>query len=53
MALVVGLGKPFRIQDNLCQALAIAQINKDDAAVVPAALHPAHQVDCLADIPSP
>ena len=42
MSLVVGLGKLFRIQDNLCHALAIAQINEDHAAVIPAALHPAH-----------
>jgi hypothetical protein len=33
--------------------VAIAQINEDHAAVVPAALDPAHQVDRLADIPSP
>ena len=38
----------IRIADNLHQTFAVAQINKNDAAVVAAAMYPAAQADCLA-----
>ena len=39
----------IRIEDHLQQALAIAQIDENDAAVVAAAMHPAGDRDLLSD----
>jgi hypothetical protein len=43
----------FRIENDLDQTLPVSQINKDDAAVIPASLHPAHQDNSLAGIGRP
>ena len=38
------------VADDLHQAFAVAQVDEDDAAVVAAAMHPAHQRDGLAEV---
>ena len=39
-----------RVADDLHQAFAVAQVDEDDAAVVAAAMDPAHQRDGLAEV---
>ena len=41
----------IRVENDLDQALAVAQVNKDDTTVVAALLHPAAQGDVLPDVP--
>ncbi len=41
---------PVRIEDDLHEALAVAQVDEDDAAVVAAAVHPAHQRHGLGEV---
>ena len=43
MGLPVGIGMGLRVEDDLNDAFAVAQIDEDDPAVVAAAMHPAHQ----------
>ncbi len=43
MGLPVGIGMGLRVEDDLNDAFAIAQVDEDDPAVVAAAMHPAHQ----------
>jgi hypothetical protein len=38
------------VEHHLGDAMPVPEIDKDDAAVVPAALHPSHQYDFLSDI---
>ena len=40
----------FGIEDDLGKALSVAQVNKNNAAMVPPALYPAHQDDLFSDI---
>ena len=47
MAKVVG---PVRVADDLDEAFAVAQVDEDDAAVVAAAVDPAHQRHGLAEV---
>src|SRR6056297_1859002 len=50
MGLLVNGGLAFRIENNLGDPLAIPQINKNDAAVVPSPLDPAHEYHFSANI---
>ena len=43
VGLPVGIGLGLRVEDDLNDAFAVAQIDEDDPAVVAAAMHPAHQ----------
>ena len=45
-----GVGRGRRVDDDLDQAGAIAQIDEDQAAVVADGVHPALQDDRLADV---
>ena len=43
VGLLMGIGLGLRVEDDLDDAFAVAQVDEDDAAVVAAAMHPAHQ----------
>ena len=44
------LGRFLRTKDDLCEAFAIAQIDKDDATEVPPGMNPAGELDLLANV---
>lgn len=46
----VGLGVVLGVEDHLGDAVAVAQVHEDDAAVVAALGHPAHEGDALANM---
>ncbi len=48
LALGVAVGRQFLVQDDLGDAGAVAQVEKDEVAVVAAAIDPAHQDHLLA-----
>src|SRR6056297_1302908 len=50
MGLLVNGGLAFRIENNLSDPLAIPQINKNDPAMVPSSLDPAHEHHLTANI---
>ncbi len=39
----MGVGIGFRVEDHLGQPLPVPEVHKDEAAVVPPALDPAHE----------
>ena len=43
----MGFGSDLGAEHHLGEAVAVAQVNEDEAAVVAAVLHPAHQADGL------
>jgi hypothetical protein len=43
-----GLGRALRVDDNLRQTIAVAQVDEDQLALVPAVSHPAGEDDTLA-----
>ena len=45
----VRLGRRLRVEDDLHQAGAVAQVDEDEAAVVAAAVHPARDAHLVAD----
>jgi len=47
MGAFVGLWRDFGREHDLGQAVAVAQVDEDEAAVVAAVLHPAHEADFL------
>jgi hypothetical protein len=50
MGIDVGIRRNLRAEDNLGQTVAIAQINKNKASVVPSVLNPAHEAYTLSDV---
>jgi hypothetical protein len=50
LALGVAVGDQFLVQHNLTDAGAIAQIEKDQIAVIAAAVHPAHQNNSFSSV---
>ena len=50
LALRVALGRQFLVQHHLRNAGAVAHVEKDQVAVVAAAVHPAHQHHVLAGV---
>jgi hypothetical protein len=46
----VAFGRQFLVEDDLGDAAAVAQIEKDQVAVVAAAVDPAHEDDVLAGV---
>jgi len=53
MGLAMGVRGDIRVEDDLDDALAVAQINEDDAAVVAASVHPPHQDHVLPRVGGP
>ncbi len=47
----VGLGVDVGIEDDLGEAVAVAEVDEDAAAVIAAVLDPAEEDDLLADVP--
>ena len=50
LGLGVAFGREVLVQDNLRYAGAVAQVEKDEVAVIAAAVDPAHQHHVLAGI---
>jgi len=50
LALQVAVGSQLLVEDNLGNAAAIADVEKDEVAVVAAAIDPAHEDDVLAGV---
>ena len=50
LALGVAVGRQFLVEHNLRDAGAVAQVEKDEVAVVAAAVDPAHQDHLLAGV---
>ena len=50
LALGVAVGNQLLVQHNLADAGAVAQVEKDQVAVVAAAVDPAHQNNLLAGV---
>ena len=46
----MAVGREFFVENDLCDAGAVAQVEKDEIAVVAAAVDPAHQDDLLAGV---
>ena len=46
----VGVGVDLGVEDHLGEAVPVPQVHKDEAAVVPPALHPAHEHHFLAGV---
>ncbi len=50
MRLGVRFGIDFRVEDNLSDAPAVAEVDEDNPAVVAAAKNPAHENDFLIQV---
>jgi len=48
MGLAMGVRGDIRVEDDLHEPFTVPKIDEDDAAVIPAAVHPSHQDDLTA-----